>query len=484
MSLRLRLFVSHTIIIVVSLLVLSVALLILLVDYQQRLNIRELSFVAATVVRSLRIAGVTDSVNKVMERVASAGQAQGFQVMLLDSEGIVLRDTGLAAGSLMIGRRIDLARRVAVTSNQRETMATGGYLDAARRRWAFVAIALRPNVAGSNWIAIARPFFDGPIISVQGESLVLPFVEAGGVALLFAAALAALVARSIARPIQKLAQGANAIAQGKYDQRVALSGPGEFKQLADDFNQMATRVQAAQKMERDFVANVSHELKTPLTSIKGFAQAIQDGAVNNPESTQSAARIINEESERLTRLVTTLLDSARLETGEVRMDFRPVAVNDVVRTCLAKLSPRAERNGIVLVNNLVDAPPVQADGDRLSQVFINLLDNALKHTSEGGRVKIENRSIPAEKTQPAGVEYSVSDSGQGIPAEDLPRIFERFYQVDKARAQTDDNGHSGTGLGLAICKQIVEAHHGTISAQSVLGIGTRISVWLPVSQPA
>lgn len=166
------------------------------------------------------------------------------------------------------------------------------------------------------------------------------------------------------------------------------------------------------------------------------------------------------------------------------MDFRSVSVNDVVATCLAKFTPRAERHKITLAGNLVDVPIIQADGDRLAQVFTNLLDNAIKHTLEGGRVNIENRAVPASKTQPAGVEYSVSDSGKGIPADDLPRIFERFYQVDKARAQTDDNGHSGTGLGLAICKQIIEAHHGTISAQSVLGIGTRISVWLPVSQPA
>jgi two-component system OmpR family sensor kinase len=387
----------------------------------------------------------------------------------------------------LVGHKLDLSRKLnasgdVAVSNGRDQIAAGNFVDGQKRRWAYVAVALRPALANTNWMVIARPFLSGPVISLQGESLALPFVEAGIVALILAAVIAALVARSIARPIQKVAAGANAIAQGKYDQRVELSGPEEFKQLADDFNQMAARVQNAQKTERDFVANVSHELKTPLTSIKGFAQAIQDGAVSDPESILSAARIINDEADRLTRLVTGLLDSARLETGDIKMEMQRLSINDVARSCLARFAPRAESAGITLQNNLAELPVIRADGDRLAQVVTNLLDNAIKHTERGGKVSIESKGAPASKSRPAGIELSVVDTGKGIPADDLPRIFERFYQVDKARVQTDGNTPSGTGLGLAICKQIIEAHHGMISAESVQGIGTRISVWLPVTQ--
>ena len=489
MSLRLRLFFTHTIVIVITLLILSVTLVVLLIDYQQRLTLRELSFVATTVVRSLRLADATDNAAKVLDRLAVVGQNQRFQIALLDYEGVVLQDNGFAAEASLVGRKLDLSRKLTATGdvttpNTRDQVAAGNFIDGQKRRWTYVAVAIRPALTNTNWMVIARPFLSGPVVSLEGESLALPFIEAGGAALILAAVIAALVARSIARPIQKVAAGANAIAQGKYDQRVALSGTEEFKQLAEDFNKMAARVQTAQMTERDFVANVSHELKTPLTSIKGFAQAIQDGAVNDAESVQSAARIINDEADRLTRLVTRLLDSARLETGDIKMAMQRVSINDVARSCLTRFVPRAESSGVLLQDNLAELPFIQADGDHLAQVVTNLLDNAIKHTDRGGKVSIETRGTPASKSRPAGIELSVSDTGQGIPADDLARIFERFYQVDKARAQTDGRSPSGAGLGLAICKQIVEAHHGVIGAQSVLGIGTRISVWLPVAQAA
>lgn len=486
MSLRLRLFFTHTVVAVASLLVLSIALLLLLADYQQRLMVRELSFVATTVVRSLRVADATDRIDNLMERLAPIGQNQRFQIALLDSQGIVLQDSGFAAEASIVGHKLDLSHKLnaagdLTASSSRDQIASGNYTDGQKRHWIYVAIALRPALAATSWMLIARPSLSGPVVSLQGESISLPFLEAGAVALVLAAVIAALVARSIAKPIQNVAAGANAIAQGKYDQRVVLSGPDEFKQLADDFNQMAARVQNAQTSERDFVANVSHELKTPLTSIKGFAQAIQDGAVNDPASIKNAGRIINGEAERLTRLVTGLLDSARLESGDIELVMQRLSINQVAQTCLERFGHRAEDAGINLVSNLADTPVIQADSDRLAQVVTNVLDNAFKHTRRGGKVIVESKPVAATRATPAGVELSVADTGEGIPADDLPRIFERFYQVDKARVQSTGNDAPGAGLGLAICKQIVEAHHGAITAQSVIGIGTRITVWLPLA---
>jgi signal transduction histidine kinase len=484
MSLRTRLFLSHTTVIVVGLVVLSAALAVLLIDFQQRLMLRELNFFASTLVRVMRIAETTDNMDRAVERLAQTAQQQRYRILLIDSKGTVSLDNGFGADVTMTGRALSLSQRLnadseATPSASRDTPVTGDFRDAQKRRWVYVALPVRPAQANTNWLAIARPAVGGPLITLLGESLTLPFVEAGLAALAVAAIIAALVARSIAKPIQKVAAGASAIAQGHYEQRVEPSGPSEVRELAEDFNRMAARVQSAQKMERDFVANVSHELKTPLTSIKGFAQAIQDGAAADPAS---AARIINDEAGRLARLVTSLLESARLETGETQMLLRGVSVNEVARACLFKLTPRAAAAGITLAERLGDVPAIQADGDRLAQVFTNLLDNAITHTERGGKVTVESATTAATKTRAPGVEFSVSDNGRGIPPDDLPRIFERFYQVDKARAQTDGANATGAGLGLAICKQIVEAHHGQISAQSVPGIGTRISVWLPSKQ--
>jgi signal transduction histidine kinase len=484
MRLRLRLFLSHTIVIIISLAVLCAALLVLLVNYQERLMVRELSFVATTLARSLRVADITSKPDLVMTRLARVGQEQRFQILLTNSTGAIIADNGFNAENALVGRKIDLAHKLTAIgtttlTGTRDMPSAGDFRDAQQRIWVYVAVDIQPNVSTSNWMAIARPAVNGPLISLLGESLTIPFIEAGFAALACAAVLAFIVARSIAKPVQEVAGGANAIAQGKYDQRVIASGPPEIKQLADDFNMMAMRVQNAQKMERDFVTNVSHELKTPLTSIKGFAQAIQDGAVSDLSGVQNAARIINDEAERLTRLVTSLLESARLETGEVQMALRNVSVNDIARACIEKLSPRAAATGVKLEMKPDDLPMIQADGDRLAQVITNLIDNALKHTSVGDQVIYESKITPLTKSRPAGVEFSVSDTGQGIPLEDLPHIFERFYQVDKARAQNDSYTQASIGLGLAICKQIVEAHRGVISAQSVLGIGTRITIWLP-----
>jgi signal transduction histidine kinase len=483
MSLRLRLFLSHTVVIIISLAVLCAALVVLLLNYQQRLGLRELNFVATALVRGLRLTNLANKPDQLMTLLARSGQEQRFQILLTNSSGVVLADDGLNARNNLVGRTIDLQHKLnlvgATIANSSDIPMTGEFRDGQRRRWMYVAIAIQPDVSTSNWIAVARPVLSGPVISLLGESVTFPLIEAGLFALACAAVLAFIVARSIAKSVQKVAGAANAIAQGKYDQRVAVSGPQEVKQLADDFNMMATRVQNAQKMERDFVANVSHELKTPLTSIKGFAQAIQDGAVSDPAEVQNAARIINDEADRLTRLVTSLLESARLETGEVKMALGEVSLNEIARGCIEKLSPRATAAGVKLESKPGDIPSIQADGDRLAQVVTNLVDNALKHTREGGQVTFESKATPAGKSRQAGVEFSVSDTGQGIPQEDLPRIFERFYQVDKARAQDDAGSPSSTGLGLAICKQIVEAHHGSISAQSIVGIGTRITVWLP-----
>lgn len=295
-------------------------------------------------------------------------------------------------------------------------------------------------------------------------------IQATCVGLLAALILSALISRSIARPLQDVAQAATAVANGREDERAPVSGPSEVRAVADAFNQMSDKVQAEQRAQQDFLANVTHDLKTPLTSIQGYSQAIVDGAAGDPVK---AATIIYDESSRLNRLVVELTDLARLQSGRFSMHLQPINLSELTDAIGQRLAIVAHEKGLQFEVTTPPVPPVDGDGDRLAQVLTNLISNALKYTPKGGTVKVMTG------TQNNGVTLTVADSGTGIPAEELSRIFERFYQIDKARGP-----RRGNGLGLAIVAEIVHAHGGTIQASSGGdGQGAVFTVWLPVSAP-
>jgi signal transduction histidine kinase len=271
-------------------------------------------------------------------------------------------------------------------------------------------------------------------------------------------------------PLQALAAGARAVARGEYGHTVPVGGPVEVRELATTFNRMSQQVRAGQQAQRDFVANVSHELRTPLTSIQGFSQAILDGAAGEPQAVAHAAGIIHAEAQRLRRMADDLLELARLDAGQITLRREPVELAALLRACAERLEPRAREAGVALALELpAGLPGVIGDGDRLAQVFTNLLDNALQHTPAGGQVTLSAAAATG------GVVVRVRDSGRGIPADDLARIFERFYQVDKSRRRAQ----GGAGLGLAIVRELVQAHGGTVSAESAEGLGTTFLVTLP-----
>lgn len=312
-----------------------------------------------------------------------------------------------------------------------------------------------------------------PILVFFGNHLFQPLIEAGALAAFFAALLAILISRSIALPMQKMAGVAQGIARGDYSQTAPNTGPNEVQALAQSLNEMSQQVQATQQVQRDFLANVSHELKTPLTSIQGFAQAILDGTAASPEALKRSATIIYDEADRMRRLVEGLLDLARLDSGLRPLHRVPLDLRSMLAAIAEKFGPRAKTKGLELQTELPPTlPTLIGDADRLAQVFTNLLDNALKHTPAGGNVTLSASAI-AE-----GVMIAVKDSGPGIPLEDLHRVFERFYQVDKSRAHAE-----GLGLGLAITKEIVEAHGGSVGVESQAGHGAKFSVRLPLARP-
>jgi signal transduction histidine kinase len=341
------------------------------------------------------------------------------------------------------------------------------------------------RLAGERWLYVSRPIERGRTLvlaapqpglrTVAGvaRELFSPLVQTCLVGLAVSVGLAWLTARWVTGPLRRAARAAESVAAGDFSARLAPEGPQEVRRLAATFNQMVERVQASAQAQRDFVANVSHELKTPLTSIQGFAQAILEGAVRDAEGLRRAARVIHEESDRLRRLVEDLLDLARLDAHQVSFVRAPLDLHGLLSSVLERISLRAAEKGVRLENELPTYPSMVGDGDRLAQVFTNLLDNAVKFTPAGGSVRLRG------EVSDGWAAVHVEDMGPGIPADELSRIFERFYQLDKARAGGEGRG---VGLGLAISREIVQAHGGRLTANSRPGEGSRFTVELPATQ--
>jgi signal transduction histidine kinase len=406
-------------------------------------------------------------------RLEEQSKEQSVRILLAEARGSILVDTG---GGLEGRQTADLLpQRPELT-----TRYVRGRFRAEGQILLYVAVQVavqRSNTTlpRAHLLILAAPARAAWAIL---RELLSGFLWAGLVTLLVAVLLALLLTRSLGAPIKRIAAAARSIAQGDYDQQLAIEYPSEMVEVAASFNQMAHDVQQSRLAMRDFVANVSHEMKTPLTSIRGFADAILDGTASGQAEQQRAAVVIRDEALRLTRLVEQLLDLSKIESGQVVMTRNPVQLEQLLQVCVERLGPAAQEKGLLLACDCPPLPPLPGDGDRLAQVFTNLLDNALQHTPAGGMVTVTAQVVVETLTDgPAQfVEVVVTDTGEGIPAAELERVFERFYQVDKSRARAG----GGAGLGLSISKGIVEAHGGRIQAESVVGLGTRLVVRLPV----
>jgi two-component system sensor histidine kinase ResE len=223
------------------------------------------------------------------------------------------------------------------------------------------------------------------------------------------------------------------------------------------------------KLRKDFIANVSHELRTPISMLQGYSEAIVDDIAGTDEEKKELASVIYDESLRMGRLVNDLLDLARMEAGHISLNYEKANIVAFVEKITRKFQGLAKEKSIVLQSHVDGEGAIQMDVDRMEQVMTNLVDNAIRHTADGGTITIHAKLINN------GVKIDVKDSGHGIPEEDLPFVFERFYKADKARTR----GRAGTGLGLAIVKNIIEAHRGTISVHSKENEGTTFSMYIP-----
>jgi len=231
-----------------------------------------------------------------------------------------------------------------------------------------------------------------------------------------------------------------------------------------------TRIRQLENTRREFVANVSHELRTPLSLIKGYVETLMDGAITDPELSTKFLQTIDRHSNRLTNLIEDLLTISRLESGQITLQMKAIPLRPFASSLIAELQTRAKERGTTIVNEIPDQLTGRADPDRLEQVFVNLVENAIKYGRAKGRVTVKGRTVNGH------VELCVADNGPGIPSEARERIFERFYRIDKARSREA----GGTGLGLAIVKHIVQSHGGKVWVESGPGQGAHFYFTLPM----
>lgn len=288
----------------------------------------------------------------------------------------------------------------------------------------------------------------------------------GGVALAFTF----ILSRRISTPIRTLTATASRLGQGDLSQRVHFKDKGEVGELAEAFNSMASELERAEQLRQNLVADAAHELRTPLSNLRGYLEAVRDGVVKpDTETIQS----LNEEVALLSRLVDELQELSLAEAGELKLACHPQDIAPVIDKVVKAVQTQSTAKGVSVSTELPDRLPlVNIDSQRISQVLRNLIDNAVAHTAKGDSITVTARE------QDKWVEVAVADTGEGIPAEDLPNIFERFYRVDKSRARTT----GGSGLGLTIAKRLVEAHGGKIEVQSEVGKGSRFAFTLPKIQ--
>ncbi|PJF45084.1 MAG: hypothetical protein CUN55_00670 [Phototrophicales bacterium] len=517
--LNIRLLVSFSLILVISLLLMWLALLLVL--RSQPPNTEEISLaLASIVIDTTQIA--TERVNTarqentetmtarqllrlsesvLYETLLEQAENTNTRLMIIRGNQCILWDSQDNNGDYPYLLENPITGDLLLSTNRRlsSNIITGIFIDNSGEEWLYSALPV-PNVenllaslaperirntgrtCGSlleeqptiSYIAALEPYPQQSIRNVidtyRDDGLFLALIQAVIVGLFFALVASYAIVRWVSNPLNDLANAAKAIAAGRYEERARLYGPEEVQIVAESFNQMAVQVQASRQAQQDFFANVSHDLRTPLTSIQGFAQAIAEG-ITDGESARRSAAVIHSEAERMNRMVNDLLELAKIQAGRISMAKQRVDITQLLQFVGESLSLKAKQKGITLNIEINKLPHIYGDGDRLAQVFTNLVDNALKHTESGGIIWLRAQ-VDAD-----GVLVQVEDTGEGIPPEDLPRIFERFYQVDKSRAKLQ-----GTGLGLAISQEIILAHQGKIWVESTYGEGTCFSVWLPVDK--
>ena len=384
------------------------------------------------------------------------------RIRILDNQGVVLVDSQPAGQQAELNADPLVLQALAGQSGSRVNEHEGGQ--------PAMHVALPVEFQGR---VVAVVYLSQPLRDVTAvlHDLRSRWLLSTAIAVALAGVVGLLLSGAIARPVRQLTTAAGAVAQGQLDQQVPVTSRDELGQLSQTFNEMTARLRAVRQMQVDFVANVSHELRTPLTSIKGLVETLRAGAVDDFDVRDDFLATVEQETDRLIRLVSDLLLLSRVDSAALTLKREALELAPLFQAISERLSPQAEAKGLTVQAEIdTAAPPAWADRDRLEQILVNLLDNALKYSQPGGRVTIRVR-----RTEGQMVMIQVQDEGIGIPPEALARVGERFYRVDKARARVG----GGSGLGLAIARSLVEAHGGRLWLESEEGQGTAVNLTLP-----
>jgi len=485
-SVRSRLIASFALIVIITLTVAGLAFAARFGGYRDELTAQTLRSVAAPVYYNLTLfpgANIAAQPNagrrlrsELTDYLRLQSENSGVIVLLIDANGNVIDDNA-SVDPALASEHFSVPAEPQRGPNFSE-LPEGTHRLASGATVLYVAVptpkAVRAQPAGVAAIVVALPKATAGDVF---RDLARRLIFAGGIALGAALLVALVLWAWMYRPLGQVTAAIRAIARGDYRRRLAVEGPSEVRALASDVNTMADSVETSQRALREFLANVSHELRTPLTSIRGFSQAMLDGTLATPEERERAARVIDVEARRVLHLVGELLDLSRIESGQQPMRLARVPAAELIAHMNDVFSMRAGEQQIELSASAPPGLSVMADFDRVEQVLGNLLDNAFRHTPRGGRISAGVRALSGGLA-----EFFVTDSGTGIPPEELPHIFDRFYR-SSGETQGTVAG-LGLGLGLAISREIVRAHGGDIRAEAAPAGGTTLAFTLRLERPA
>lgn len=467
-----------SLVILISFLILSLVMLIFISRYWQderrdmlRKSAENVSTIAAS--NAITLSRGVYQIDELRMRSFMTAFAENIDsdIFLANSDGQILMAAYGSGGKVDASRRVDGDIMREALGNRYDTKGIlGGVYSEAHYIVGVPIVAMNGNTIGAVFTAYNVSYFN-----VFRVDLMKIFIYTMLAAYLVAFCVMWLFSYRLVQPLRVMAAAARCFGEGNFSVRVPVTSQDEIGQLAAAFNSMAGSLASGESVRRNFIANVSHELKTPMTTIAGFIDGILDGTIP-PEKQSHYLKIVSQEVKRLSRLVRTMLDLSRIDSGEMKLRPARFDLTNTVLVSLLSFEDAIDAKKIE-VRGLEDAESVFVDGDpdMIHQVVYNLIDNAVKFTNEGGYIEIRIRSL-TDKTV-----VSVENSGAGIAPDELPLVFDRFYKTDKSRSQ-DKNG---MGLGLFIVKTIIQQHGGEIRAESVVNEYCRFVFWLPkkIEQP-
>ena len=479
-SIRWRIVFAYLLIIIIAFTSVAVSLIQLVGENLFTQRTRDDQRIAEALSEQIGHSLVALDIDTLLTLARGVADENAGRVLVVDSYGVVQVDTQ----SALTGMRFPNREVASVLSGAESDY---GYYDAGNSGnfWIRSALSFYENVRSMSGLYAQAVSFDGARVgvlvyiasvqeiyenlhSIQMKILLWMCIVAGLVLI-----VSMYVMRSITRPIGELSEGIRKMTGGDLSARVNVRGKNEFSELARAFNSMSEKIEALDKTRSQFVSNASHELKTPLSTMKILIETLLYQDPMDPAMTKDFLNDVNKEIDRLNRIVSDLLTLVNIDSGGMKLNLTEMSLNALLDEQVKRLLPLARENGIEINLSMKDEISVMGDSLKLQQVIYNVIDNAIKYTPRGGEV--ETSLVRSGRR----ALIRISDTGIGIPAEDLPHIFDRFYRVDKARSRAT----GGTGLGLSIVKQIVQQHGGSITASSTEGKGTAFEISLPIQQP-